>query len=84
MADEKLDVKSAWADRIERARRRKRHADEILTALESVRSNPSPASARRLHELHAEHEREHGHDDTAALAEKRAERAEHATRNLSV
>jgi hypothetical protein len=52
-------------------------ARETVEALERVsrRNNPTLEEVARFHELHARHERELGHEQTARAAEERARHA---------
>jgi hypothetical protein len=52
-----------------------RAAEETLDAVRSIQSDPTSDDVARLHEVHAKHERRHGHDERADEAEQRAARA---------
>jgi hypothetical protein len=60
-------------------RRRIERAKETQAAIARVQANPSPENIAALHRLHAQHLREMGDLERAALAEERAKRVEPIT-----
>jgi hypothetical protein len=66
--DDKQQQKGRW-------QRRARHAQETMQLVRRLRQRPTLEDAILLHELHAQHERELGHDQRADEADARAEAA---------
>jgi hypothetical protein len=63
-------------ERQERIDLHRRHGRETVAALRRLNgSDTKPEDRAALHEIHARHERELGHNDNAAQAEARARRA---------